>query len=312
MGRITVGIGGKTREIDWVDCLGKHRNPLLLQVDVKHYIVLLDYLEINTVTDLERYNALCNLRRKIEEENYAYIRDNELLTYTILDIGGFFAHIGLDDTKRFELKVFVRYMRDMLFLGMDEGELPNGELFTADLWLDPYPKDGTYYASQYLLMCFCLNLEQEIDNLREKLQIIGLVPYEVKSVDRNDSMPEEADIQLANLGLKSFNKVRLHRLFEALIQEHWISSDADETDWIYRITGEKNSGRQPSAKDIVFTSLNQCRYVVKNYLYAKENITGEQWELIKQVFAVKNGNIKNLAGATKTPSGAAIIDNLMG
>ena len=106
--------------------------------------------------------------------------------------------------------------------------------------------------------------------------------------------------------------VSLPAVLQGLKKEGWTDDGVREVDWIYRLTGRLTAEELPSQEPLLFSSLNQCRYIVKNLVFRHRNVPKEAWTKVAQVFRVKKGNMAHVQQANKTPSGSNEIDVLLG
>ena len=106
--------------------------------------------------------------------------------------------------------------------------------------------------------------------------------------------------------------VSLPAVLQGLKKEGWTDDGVREVDWIYRLTGRLTAEELPSQEPLLFSSLNQCRYIVKNLIFRDRDVPKEAWKKVTQVFTVKKGDMANVQRANKTPAGSDRVDDLLG
>lgn len=96
------------------------------------------------------------------------------------------------------------------------------------------------------------------------------------------------------------------RLYEALNADDvkWqVDQGLDETAFVNRLT------LPPDGNKIMLKSLNQVYYITNNYLFPPEpgksmrRKTEYEWQLVKDLFDVEDGNMERVNYASKKPSG---------
>lgn len=126
--------------------------------------------------------------------------------------------------------------------------------------------------------------------------------------------PRTRHDSITHFSISTRSREELEEMLERLKSMGWVVSDVTSEDWIFRLTGlqPSKSDWTPSSAPIRFSQINQCRYFVKKYLFVGKKVTDEQWQTVMRVFTADNGDIKNVKNATKTPSGANELDDLLG
>lgn len=101
-------------------------------------------------------------------------------------------------------------------------------------------------------------------------------------------------------------------VLQGLQKEGWTDQAVREVDFIYRLTGRLTAEELPSQEPLLFSNLNQCRYIVKHLIFRDQKVPKEAWTKVCQVFRVKKGNMAHVQRANKTPAGSNSIDILLG
>lgn len=112
--------------------------------------------------------------------------------------------------------------------------------------------------------------------------------------------------------LKPRPGVSLSNVLQGLKKEGWTDDGVREVDWVYRLTGRLTAEELPSQEPLLFSSLNQCRYIVKHLIFRNSDVPKEAWRKATQVFAAKKGDISRVQRANKMPSGSNRVDDLLG
>lgn len=90
----------------------------------------------------------------------------------------------------------------------------------------------------------------------------------------------------------------------------WVAKETKDDDWIFRLTGRVPQNGKSPTEPIVFTGLNKCYYIVKNFIFKNyKKISGDDWDKAKTIFSVPGCNIDGLPNASKKPSGSNFIDD---
>lgn len=97
----------------------------------------------------------------------------------------------------------------------------------------------------------------------------------------------------------------LTKALECLKQTKWLQEKIRLKDWIYRLTGRWTGKGQPSGKPILLGSINQCRMIVKYFVFGGRKVSSANWDKTEQIFIALDGDMRNVRKADKTPTGSA-------
>lgn len=271
---------------------------LRMREHVEHYMYLKDNVMQQPVSMLEHHDDLCRLVLTIADDYPDSIAPNP---GKVLD----FPKVVTDSDKKsfFDFEAFVR-------------------LFSRNIpYHEQLPMKGDH------VFFLTLSLWYEVAKLREMLKIKGVkfsrFDKELLLTQKlaRERLRQEAlllehrnasrDLP-AHFSLSVPPNVSLPDILQALKDEGWLDPRTRDEDWIFRLTGQIQPNTYPSQEPILFRSLNQCRYIVKNLIFRNSDVPKEAWRKVPQVFAVSKGDISRVQRANKMPSGSNRIDFLLG
>lgn len=175
-----------------------------------------------------------------------------------------------------------------------------------------------------LIFYLTLSIWYEICDRREKMDLERIkydctVDAVTSSIKETPTalmlLPSTGDVKaigepLPHFSMEAVNEEALGVVLQWLSTHGWISGDVTLGDWLYRLTGKMPANGAPSPVPIKLRSLNQCRFLVKNLIFPGKNVSTENWQRVKQIFAVGRGNINNVQRAYKDPSGCIELSKL--
>lgn len=148
-------------------------------------------------------------------------------------------------------------------------------------------------------------LKTELRNNREEAMIYGVVEdnhASIKYIATCDVAADHFSMSVSETALKDI-------LFD-LKKYGWVAKETKDDDWIFRLTGRVPQNGKSPTEPIVFTGLNKCYYIVKNFIFKNyKKISGDDWDKAKKIFSVPGCNIDGLPNASKKPSGSNFIDD---
>lgn len=172
-----------------------------------------------------------------------------------------------------------------------------------------------------------LSLWYEVCRLRDKMKLKGMKFHryekEVNAAILEARERKEQEEKLMGLpelprelpphfNLEPRPSMSLPLVLQVLKKEGWVDNAVREVDWIYRLTGRLTAEELPSQEPLLFSNLNQCRYIFKHLIFRDQKVPKEAWTKVCQVFRVKKGNMSHVQRANKTPAGSNTIDILLG
>lgn len=276
---------------------------LRMQDYAEYYMQLYDYIIKEKPPLQELHNELCRLLVKIAEEypeSFAPNRDNALAFPKVKVLNPDASNYGKTVNLKFE--VFVT-----LYKGDVDYESSTG-----------LKGDDVFFLS--------LALWYEVCRVRDKLKLKGITYHsfekEVTVAKRAALIRKQQEALLKERREEARDLpahfsmtpqgASLHTLLVRLKNEGWVDERTREEDWLYRLTGQMPLNGYPSQEPLLFSSLNQCRYIVKHLIFRNSDVPKEAWRKVSQVFAVKKGDISRVQRANKTPAGSNRVDILLG
>ena len=272
---------------------------LAMQESVTYYMQLTDYI-MEEPSLLNRHDKLCRLIITIAEDYPDSIAENR---GKVLRFPKMIADPMFGEKMELEFEVFVT-----MFSHNVDYEASTG-----------MKGDDVFFLT--------LSLWYEICRLRDLLRIDGIkfqrFEKEVKSAielararkaqeEKLKEMPEVPRKLPPHFDLEPRPGVSLPAVLQGLKKEGWTDDGVREVDWIYRLTGRLTAEELPSLEPLLFSSLNQCRYIVKNLIFRDRDVPKEAWMKVAQVFRVKKGDMAHVQRANKTPAGSNRVDILLG
>jgi len=265
---------------------------------VVHYMYLTDKVMEQPAEMLERHDDLCRLVLTIAEEHPDSIAPNpgKVLAFPKVITDPAFELTGEFDFEAFVL-LFSHNIDYKERLGMKGDDV---FFMTLALWY-------------------------EVAKLREMLKIKGVkfnrFEKELKTTQEQarERKRQEALLKESREGARDLpvhfamavpQKTSFRRVLEGLKSEGWLDEHTREEDWVYRLTGQLPPNGYPSQEPITFSSINQCRFVVKNFIFKDSDVPKEAWRKVTQVFAAKKGDMANVQRANKIPSGSNRVEVL--
>ncbi len=270
-----------------------------MQESVTYYMQLTDYI-MEEPSLLNRHDKLCRLIITIAEDYPDSIAENR---GKVLRFPKMIADPMFGEKMELEFEVFVT-----MFSHNVDYEASTG-----------MKGDDVFFLT--------LSLWYEICRLRDLLRIDGIkfqrFEKEVKSAielararkaqeEKLKEMPEVPRKLPPHFDLEPRPGVSLPAVLQGLKKEGWTDDGVREVDWIYRLTGRLTAEELPSLEPLLFSSLNQCRYIVKNLIFRDRDVPKEAWMKVAQVFRVKKGDMAHVQRANKTPAGSNRVDILLG
>ena len=277
---------------------------LKMQDHAEYYMQLYDYIMKEKPPLQELHDELCRLLVKIAgeyPESIAPNRDNVLAFPKVKVLNPEAPNCGKSVNLKFEV-----------FVTMYKGDV-DYEVSTG------MKGDDVYFLT--------LALWYEVSRVRDKLKLKGITYHsyekEVTIAKREAMIRKQQEALLKerrevprelppHFDLEPRPGVSLPAVLQGLKKEGWVDNGVREVDWIYRLTGRLTTEELPSQEPLLFNSLNQCRYIVKNLLFRTQDVPKEAWMKVTQVFRVKKGDMAHVQRANKTPSGSNEIDLLLG
>ena len=128
--------------------------------------------------------------------------------------------------------------------------------------------------------------------------------HAVKPAPQYESEPEESHSIVPHFSMAA-SDYYLTKALECLKQAKWLQEKIRLKDWIYRLTGRWTGKGKPSEKPILLGSINQCRMIVKNFVFGGRKVSSANWDKTEQIFIALDGDIRNVRKADKTPTGSA-------
>ena len=272
---------------------------LAMRESVTYYMQLTDYI-MQEPALLNRHDKLCRLIITIAEDYPDSIAENrgKVLRFPKVMAGPTFG--GKQEP---EFEVFVTMFSNNVNYETSTGVIGDDVFFlTLSLWYEICRLRDLLRIDGIKFHRFEKELKAAIEQARtrkqqeEKLMGVPEVPHE---------LPPHFDLE-PRAGLS------LPEVLLGLKKAGWVDNAVREVDWIYRLTGRLTAEELPSQEPLLFSSLNQCRYIVKNLVFRHRNVPKEAWTKVAQVFRVKKGNMAHVQQANKTPSGSNEIDVLLG
>ena len=272
---------------------------MAMQESVTYYMQLTDYI-MEEKSLLNRHDKLCRLIITIAEDYPDSIAENR---GKVLRFPKVIADPLFDEKLELEFEVFVTMFSHNVDYEASTGLMGDDVFFlTLSLWYeicklrDLLRIDGIKFQRFEKEVKAAVELARVRKAQEEKLKEVHEVPRE---------LPPHFD-------LEPRPGVSLPAVLQGLKKEGWVDNGVREVDWIYRLTGRLTTEELPSQEPLLFNSLNQCRYIVKNLLFRTQDVPKEAWMKVTQVFRVKKGNMAHVQRANKTPSGSNEIDLLLG
>ena len=272
---------------------------MAMQESVTYYMQLTDYI-MEEKSLLNRHDKLCRLIITIAEDYPDSIAENR---GKVLRFPKVIADPLFDEKLELEFEVFVTMFSHNVDYEASTGLMGDDVFFlTLSLWYeicklrDLLRIDGIKFQRFEKEVKAAVELARVRKAQEEKLKEVHEAPRE---------LPPHFD-------LEPRPGVSLPAVLQGLKKEGWVDNGVREVDWIYRLTGRLTTEELPSQEPLLFNSLNQCRYIVKNLLFRTQDVPKEAWMKVTQVFRVKKGDMVHVQRANKTPSGSNEIDLLLG
>ncbi len=272
---------------------------LAMQESVTYYMQLTDYI-MEEKSLLNRHDKLCRLIITIAEDYPNSIAENR---GKVLRFPKVIADPLFDEKLELEFEVFVTMFSHNVDYEASTGLMGDDVFFlTLSLWYeicklrDLLRIDGIKFQRFEKEVKAAVELAHVRKAQEEKLKEVHEAPRE---------LPPHFDLE-PRAGLS------LPEVLLGLKKAGWVDNGVREVDWIYRLTGRLTTEELPSQEPLLFNSLNQCRYIVKNLLFRTQDVPKEAWMKVTQVFRVKKGDMAHVQRANKTPSGSNEIDLLLG
>lgn len=275
-----------------------------MQDHAEYYMQLYDYIIKEKPTLQELHDELCRLLVKIAgeyPESFAPNKDNVLAFPKVKVLNPEAPNYGKTVNLKFEV-----------FVTMYKGDVD----YEACIGLKG---DDVFFLS--------LALWYEVCRVRDKLKLKGITYHNFEkevTVAKREALirkqqeallkerREEARDLPPHFTMASPQGVSLRTLLVGLKNEGWLDERTREEDWLYRLTGQMPLNGYPSQEPLLFSSLNQCRYIVKHLIFRNSDVPKEAWRKATQVFAAKKGDISRVQRANKMPSGSNRVDDLLG
>ena len=274
-------------------------DPLAMQDSVTYYMQLTDYI-MKEPSLLNRHDKLCRLIITIAEDYPDSIAENrgKVLRFPKVTHNTLFA-----EKKELEFETFVTIFSYRADYEACTGVKGDDIFFlTLSLWYEICRLRDLLRIDGIKFLHFDKELKATIEQARarkaqeEKLMEMREAPRE---------LPPHFDL-VPRPGMS------LPLLLQGLQKEGWTDQAVREVDFIYRLTGRLTAEELPSQEPLLFSNLNQCRYIVKHLIFRDQKVPKEAWTKVCQVFRVKKGNMAHVQRANKTPAGSNSIDILLG
>jgi hypothetical protein len=272
---------------------------LAMQDSVSYYMQLTDYIMKEPLL-LNRHDKLCRLIITIAEDYPDSIAENR---GKVLRFPKVIADPMFGEKMELEFEVFVTMFSHNVDYEASTGVKGDDVFFlTLSLWYeicrlrDLLRIDGIKFQRFEKELKAAIELARARKAQEEKLMELPEVPRE---------LPPHFD-------LKPRPGVSLSNVLQGLKKEGWTDDGVREVDWVYRLTGRLTAEELPSQEPLLFSSLNQCRYIVKHLIFRNSDVPKEAWRKATQVFAAKKGDISRVQRANKMPSGSNRVDDLLG
>lgn len=200
---------------------------------------------------------------------------------------------------------------------------------------NPYwsEQTGGGYSRGVLMFCLLLHvIHEHLKNLHELLESVKLKPDNLTAPQksfterlieaRNPRLPSteyKGSIQTEDIASDEPSHImidestakRLYRALNADDVKWQVDQGLDETAFVNRLT------LPPDGNKIILKSLNQVYYITTKYLFPPEpgksmrRKTEYEWQLVKDLFDVEDGNMDRVNYANKTPSGCEKFEKHM-
>lgn len=275
---------------------------LELQDNAEYYIQLYGYIMGERPSLLELHDELCNLLAKIADEFPESIAPNRGNVMAFPKV-----KVLVPDAPNYGKRVSLRF--DVV-AKMFENKVD----YEASIGLKG---DVVFFLS--------LALWYEVCRVRDKLRLKGIafIDHDKAIAAKRDEAlmrkRQEALLKESREGARDLpvhfamaapQKTTLRRVLEGLKSEGWLDEHTRVEDWVYRLTGQLPPNGYPSQEPITFSSINQCRFVVKNFIFKDSDVPKEAWRKVTQVFPAKKGDIMRVQRANKIPSGSNRVEFL--
>lgn len=272
---------------------------LAMQDSVTYYMQLTDYI-IKEPSLLNRHDKLCRLIVTIAEDYPDSIAENR---GKVLRFPKVTADPTLDEKVELEFEVFVTMFSHNVDYEACSG-LKGDDVFflTLSLWYE-------ICRLRDLLRIDGIKFQRFDKELKASIELARARKAQEEKLLWLPEMPRELP---PHFDLEPRPGMSLADVLQGLKKEGWVDSAVREVDWVYRLTGRLTAEKLPSQEPLLFSSLNQCRYIVKNLIFRDQKVPKEAWTKVGQVFRVTKGNMAHVQSANKTPAGSNEIDLLLG
>ncbi len=274
-------------------------DELAMQESVTYYMQLTDYI-MDEPSLLQRHDKLCRLIITIAEDYPDSIAENR---GKVLRFPKVVTDPASGEKVEMEFEAFVTMFSHNVDYAADMGVKGDDVfLLTLSLWYEICRLRDLLRIDGIKFQRFEKEVKAAIEQARarkvqeEKLKEMHELPHELPP----------------HFSLEPRAGVSLPAVLQGLKKEGWADDSVREVDWIYRLTGRLPVEELPSQEPLLFSSLNQCRYIVKHLLFRDRDVPKAAWAKVGQVFRAKKGDMTHVQRASKTPAGSNAIDVLLG